>query len=220
MGLALNVGGDVTADVGARSSAQSWQITAEVFESRRRPPETQRVCVVAQLLTRIKIVGFEKCLGAFELLVCVVILVVEVCDFFIEGFDCCSCFVRSRLRDKRDWSNVALCVVTQINARNQTRIDEVTLKSRSLLTQDERKHVGSVSCWIIFADRRTMPTDVDDHVLHRLLNHYTFALWQRWMLHEREFNKRIFLALGPVAIKLLRHFHHVSRVYVTRQHEC
>ena len=51
MGLALNVGSDVAADIGARSGAQSWQVTAEIFESRRCPPETQRMGVVAQFLT-------------------------------------------------------------------------------------------------------------------------------------------------------------------------
>ena len=76
-----------------------------------------------------EIVGFEKRFRAFELFVRVVILVVEVGDFVVEGFDRCSCLVGSCLRDERDWTNVALRVVTQVDARDQTRIDEVSLKS-------------------------------------------------------------------------------------------
>src|SRR6476646_3048949 len=129
MGLALNVGSNVATDVGAGSGAQSWQITAEIFESRRCPPETQRMGIVAQLLTRVEVVSFEKCFGTLELFVGVVVLVVEVSHFFVEGFDRSSCFIGSRLRDERDWSNVALRVVTQIDSGHQTRIDEVSLKS-------------------------------------------------------------------------------------------
>src|ERR1044072_6151463 len=65
-----------------------------------------------------------------------------------------------------------------------------------------------------------MPADVDDHVLHWLLDHYAFALRQRRMLHEWKFNKRIFLTLGPIAVKLLGHLHDFSGIDVAGQNEC
>jgi len=128
MGLALNVSRDVTADVGARRGAQPREIATEVLESRRRPPKTQRVRVVAQLLARIKIVRLEQCLRTFELLVGVVVLVVEVRDFFVHRFDRGARFVRRGLRDQRDWANVALRVVTEVDGRDQARIDKISLK--------------------------------------------------------------------------------------------
>ena len=129
MGLALNVGCDVAVDIGARSSAQSWQITAEILETRRCPPESELMFVVTELLTLIKIVSLKQCFRTLELLVSVVILVVEVSNFLVHRLDRCSCFIGSCLRDQRDWSDVALRVVTQINARDEAGIDEISLKA-------------------------------------------------------------------------------------------
>src|SRR5512133_2686363 len=99
MGLVLNIGRNVPADVRARSAAEIRQISSKIIKTRRGPPETQRVRVLAQLLARIKIVGFEQSLCALELFVREIVLVVEVCDFVVDGSDRLSRFVWCGLRD-------------------------------------------------------------------------------------------------------------------------
>jgi hypothetical protein len=64
-----------------------------------------------------------------------------------------------------------------------------------------------------------MPTDVDDDVLHRLTDDRAFALGQRRVLDKRKLNKRIFLSSRPIAVKLLRHLHDVSRIDIARQNQ-
>ena len=85
--LALNVSRDITADVGARSASQVAEVAAEIIDAGRRPPEAERLRVLVELFARIKIVSFQQGLGALELFVGVIVLVVEVRDFVVDRFE-------------------------------------------------------------------------------------------------------------------------------------
>src|SRR6185369_3019503 len=123
------------------------------------------------------------------------------------------------LSNKLDWANVALCVVTKINAGDETSIDKVSLKAGVRLTKDERKDVSGIGCRIVFANRRSMPTNVEDHILNRRSDYRTFALRECRMLNQGKLNKRIFLAPSPVAVKLLRQLHDLGWNHITRHYE-
>ena len=57
MRFSLNVSCNVPADVGARRATEIRQVRAKVIKARRRPPKTQRVRVLTQLLARVQVVG-------------------------------------------------------------------------------------------------------------------------------------------------------------------
>jgi hypothetical protein len=63
-----------------------------------------------------------------------------------------------------------------------------------------------------------MPANIKDHILHRLNDHDAITLRKRRMLDERKLDERILRALGPVAVKLLRHLHHFGWIHVACQH--
>ena len=114
-------------------------------------------------------------------------------------------FVGSGLKDDVDWADVALRVVTDADAVHQSGVNQVALKARIGLLHDERKNVGSISRGVVFADRRTLPANLDQSRSDRLLDDAAFALLQRRMLDQWKLHERIFLASRPVAEELLGH---------------
>src|SRR5207302_764091 len=168
--LALNIGRDITAYVGARSPAQICQVATEIIDAGRRPPESQRLGVLVKLFARIKIIGFQQRLRAVELFVGEVILVVKVRDFVIDRFQGRLSFLGRGLRDDANRSYVSLSVIPGGHTIDQTRINQIPLKLRIGLLQNEREGVGGISCRIVFANRWSLPTDLDQDVSHRLFD--------------------------------------------------
>src|SRR5258706_717061 len=152
MRFTKDVAGQVAADVGPRSGPQTPEITTVVVEPSRGPPETNRMCVIVDLLTRIKIIRLEQRFRALELLVRKVVGIIEVGNLVVDRARHRLCFIRSCLRNEIDRADVSLRVVAEADVGRQSGVDQRTLKTRIRLPENERKNIRSVGGCVVLAD--------------------------------------------------------------------
>src|SRR2546428_12042144 len=170
MWLALNVGRDVAADVCSRGAVQISQITAKIIYSGRGPPERKRVRVLAELFPRVQIVSFKQGFGAFKLVVAEIVFVIEMRHLVIDGANCGARLIGTGLRADLNGADVTLRQVANRDSIDQTRVNQIALKTRIGLSQDERENVRSISGRIVLANGRTVPADVNKYILHHLID--------------------------------------------------
>src|SRR5258705_13137021 len=107
------------------------------------------------------------------------------------------------LSHDRNWPNVALRVIAYRDACHHTSINQSALESRIRLRKDVREDISRIRRGVILSNRRSVPADINYHVLNRLSNDGAFVFRHRRMLNNWKFNKKIFLATSPIAEKLL-----------------
>ena len=191
MRFVLNIGFNVTGDLGSGGGPQIFVITAEIIDTRGRPPEAKRSSVLAQFFSTVKIIRLEEGLGAFKFLIGVVSGLVELIDLGIERLDRSLGLFRGSKKDGLDRPDISLRVVANIGPCRQARIYQGTLKAGVRLADNEGKYVCRIGRGVVFPDRRPMPAHLDEHALDRLENDPALAFGQRGMLHQRELLKGI-----------------------------
>src|SRR5204862_7951179 len=100
--------------------------------------------IFTQLLTGIKIISFEQSPRTLELLVGEVILVVEMRDLVVYSHHGSLGLVRRRHCCNQNRTDISLGVIAEVHSLHETRVNQVALKTRVRLAQNEREDIGRI----------------------------------------------------------------------------